>query len=351
MLLTELNNLLAAQSIRGTMDIRSDLKSIENTLNRLVEYSKVFRDFDSDWSHLKNNEDFRLVYDLDWNKRPPLEKIYSEGRGLARGFAEVLIQFNDARQFPQLRQFVSYFDNTWLFDVESFKNDLRVATDISSQLKHTPWAMGQMLRLFEQQINYIPSIKHAIDTLKETEIYKQESGIRSNATSTDMYGHILRVVDSVGKMIERHPSTFLGKSEEDLRDLILVSLESNPLGTATGETYNKSGKTDILIRHDNSNIFIGECKVWHGQSEYLKAIDQLLGYLTWRDKNAALILFVRNQDISNVINTTQTAISQHPQYISHTSEGNDGWISCQFRAIDNDSVFNIAIMPYHTPSS
>jgi hypothetical protein len=333
------------------MEIRSDLKSIEAALNRLVEYSEVFRGFEADWVHLKNSEDFRLVYSLDFNKKISLEKIYSDGRELAKGMAEVIIQFNDAHRFPQLRQFVSYFDNTWLFDVESFTNDLQVATDIYEQLEHTPWAMGEMLRLFEEQINYIPSIRHAVSALKETEIYKQESGIRSNATRTDMYGHVLRVVDSVGKMIERHPSTFLGKSEEDLRDHMLVSLQSNPIGTATGETYNKSGKTDILIRHENSNIFIGECKVWHGQSEYLKAIDQLLGYLTWRDKDAALILFVKNQDISNVIKTTQTAICEHPQYISHTSDGNDGWISCQLRAADSDSVFNIAIMTYHTPSS
>lgn len=65
-------------------------------------------------------------------------------------------------------------------------------------------------------------------------------------------------------------------------------------GSATGETFNKKGKTDILLRHAGNNAFVGECKFWKGEKSFLSTIDQLLGYLTWRDSKTAVIMFVKN---------------------------------------------------------
>lgn len=52
---------------------------------------------------------------------------------------------------------------------------------------------------------------------------------------------------------------------------------------ATGETFRKIGKTDILIEFDNKAAFIGECKIWHGEKVFQDAIQQVLNYSTWRD--------------------------------------------------------------------
>lgn len=41
------------------------------------------------------------------------------------------------------------------------------------------------------------------------------------------------------------------------------------------ETFNSSGKTDILIRVENRNIFIAECKFWRGPKSFGEAIEQL----------------------------------------------------------------------------
>jgi hypothetical protein len=65
------------------------------------------------------------------------------------------------------------------------------------------------------------------------------------------------------------PSTYKNKGEEELRDHILLLLEPNFEGSATGETFNKSGKTDILLRYDGKNVFIGECKFWKGVRLFL----------------------------------------------------------------------------------
>jgi hypothetical protein len=39
-----------------------------------------------------------------------------------------------------------------------------------------------------------------------------------------------------------------------------VTLNSHYEGAATGETFNGTGKTDILVRHGLDNAFIGQCK-------------------------------------------------------------------------------------------
>ncbi|MCW9026583.1 MAG: hypothetical protein OQJ77_04635, partial [Thiovulaceae bacterium] len=92
-----------------------------------------------------------------------------------------------------------------------------------------------------------------------------------------IYSDILKMIHDVGKEFERLPSLYAGKEEEHLRDHFLMMLEPNFEGSATGETFNKTGKTDILLRHEGNNVFIGECKFWRGQKSFLDTITQLLG--------------------------------------------------------------------------
>jgi hypothetical protein len=79
-----------------------------------------------------------------------------------------------------------------------------------------------------------------------------------------VYEDILQTIFDVGKVMERLPSTYSNRKEQELRDLFLLYLEPRYEGSATGETFNGQGKTDILIRHKNSNVFIAECKIWSG---------------------------------------------------------------------------------------
>jgi hypothetical protein len=38
------------------------------------------------------------------------------------------------------------------------------------------------------------------------------------------------------------------------------------------------------MRHEGKNIFVAECKLWRGPKAHLEALDQLLSYLTWIQK-------------------------------------------------------------------
>jgi hypothetical protein len=102
--------------------------------------------------------------------------------------------------------------------------------------------------------------------------------------------------------------------EEHLRDQFLVPLNAHYEGQATGETFNAQGKTDILVRSGDRNVFIAECKFWRGPAEFAKAIDQLLGYLTWRDTKTALLVFNRHKNFSAVLEKIPPTFREHSAF-------------------------------------
>jgi len=165
-----------------------------------------------------------------------------------------------------------------------------------------------------------------------------------------IYSQILKIIHDVGKQFERLPSTYSGKEEEHLRDHMLLILEPNFEGSATGETFNKSGKTDILLRHEGNNVFIAELKFWHGKKGYLETITQLLGYLNWRDSKAAIVMFVRNKNFSSVLEVAKESISKHENYLGFVNEQEEGWYNYRFHINEdkNREVF-LSVMLFHLP--
>jgi len=142
----------------------------------------------------------------------------------------------------------------------------------------------------------------------ETQPYKGEHFL-----TFDDYEYILGVTKSMGLAMERAPQSFAMMDEEDIRNHFLLQLNGHYEGGALGETFNASGKTDILIRVDDKNIFIGECKFWDGAQTLQDAIDQLLGYLTWRDSKCALFIFNQNRDSGAVAEKMHSVMQARPE--------------------------------------
>ena len=122
---------------------------------------------------------------------------------------------------------------------------------------------------------------------------------------------LVAIIDNQGHQFERIPNTCSKLQEEDLRDLILVGLNAIFEGSATGETFSKKGRTDIFLRIDKGNILIAECKNWSGEGLYLKTIDQILRYVTWRDNFGIIIVFCRRKNFTNVLDTAFNALGKH----------------------------------------
>ncbi|HJW33647.1 MAG TPA: hypothetical protein VJ505_09815 [Holophagaceae bacterium] len=143
------------------------------------------------------------------------------------------------------------------------------------------------------------------------------------------YEDVLRSLRSMSLVMERNPSTFCTQKEEEIRTLFLVALNAAFEGEASGETFNGSGKTDILIRHMDQNLFIGECKFWKGPKGFREAIDQLMGYVTWRDTKTALLIFNRDRETSKVLESSKESLVGHPRFKRMESPSTHG----NFRAI------------------
>lgn len=130
------------------------------------------------------------------------------------------------------------------------------------------------------------------------------------------YEHILKVIHDMSLVIERSPKAFAKMEEMTIRDILLVQLNGHYQGMATGETFNGEGKTDILIRYENTNLFIAECKFWTGKEGLLETFDQLLGYVTWRDTKTAIILFNKGKNLSKILDQLETIAKSHKKYKS-----------------------------------
>ncbi|MES2429427.1 MAG: hypothetical protein V4556_00745 [Bacteroidota bacterium] len=170
--------------------------------------------------------------------------------------------------------------------------------------------------------------------------------------SSEMYIDVLKVIYESGKNMEKKPALYIGKDEEGLRDQFLFVLETRYEGTtATGETFNRSGKTDIILKYanDGSNLFVAECKFWHGASELLSAISQLFErYLTWRDSKAALIMFVKNKDFSNVISSIKNEAKKHSLFVKESGQRGETSFSYIFcLPQDNQKHVLFEIVAFH----
>lgn len=143
------------------------------------------------------------------------------------------------------------------------------------------------------------------------------------------YQHILNVMRSMSSVIERSPAAFSSLDEEAIRTHFLLQLNGHYEGGATGETFNASGKTDILIRVGDKNVFIAECKFWRGSKAFKDAVDQLMSYLSWRDSKCALIVFNKKKNSSVVRQKMHEAMeerTEHRRTVQHNPNGDSRYI-------------------------
>jgi len=172
------------------------------------------------------------------------------------------------------------------------------------------------------------------------------------ALSDQDYEHILGVIQSMTLVLERSPSAFKNMGEEDLRQHFLVQLNGHYEGSATAETFNFSGKTDILIREDDKNIFIAECKFWTGPLGFTKTIDQVLGYMSWRDTKAAIIMFNRDVAMSTVLEKIPQTIREHPNYKRDLPTTQVGWFRAALSHINDASrELTMTVLAFNVPGA
>ena len=167
----------------------------------------------------------------------------------------------------------------------------------------------------------------------------------------DEYEHILSVISNMVSVMERSPRAFKGMVEEDLRTHFLVQLNGHYEGQATGETFNYEGKTDILIRAEDRNIFIAECKFWSGPSGLRDALDQMLGYISWRDTKTALLMFNRDRSMSTVLKKIPEVAKAHPNYkADHAYDSETGFRYIFGHRDDVNREIKLTVLAFDVPA-
>lgn len=168
--------------------------------------------------------------------------------------------------------------------------------------------------------------------------------------SIDTYEQVLTILRDMVTAMERSPRTFSKLKEEEIRDLFLVWLNAIFEGQAAGELFNFEGKTDILIRIENKKVFIAECKNWRGPKNLIDALDQLLGYATWRDTKLALLIFNKRKNLTSVLAKIPIAIREHSSFkkeIFRKEETEFSFIVSH--RDDNSRELKLAIMVFEVP--
>ena len=166
-----------------------------------------------------------------------------------------------------------------------------------------------------------------------------------------LYHEILQLLHDFGKQMERLPATYRGKDEETLRDHVLLLLQPHfgIEGSVTGETFNAQGKTDILIRYQNQNLFIAEFKFWRGQKQHFETIDQLLSYLTWRDSKAAIVYFIDGKEMTAPLAAIEQSTPEHRSFISLINRKEDSWFQYELHLQSGEVSVQVAILCFHLP--
>jgi hypothetical protein len=166
------------------------------------------------------------------------------------------------------------------------------------------------------------------------------------------YEHILSVLTNMVLVTEKSPQAFKGMEEEHIRDHFLVQLNGHYEGRATGETFNANGKTDIIISEEGRSLFIAECKFWKGPRHMIATLDQLLKrYLTWRDTKVAILVFNRNKDFTNVLNSIRETVPEHALFNKETAVLNESsWRYLFQHDDDNNRKIILTVLAFDVPS-
>lgn len=159
----------------------------------------------------------------------------------------------------------------------------------------------------------------------------------------EIYENILEICFSMSTVMERTPETYKNMPEESIRDVFLAHLNGHFEGGVSGETFNKKGKTDILIQVENDIVFIAECKFWKGKKNLLKTIDQLFGYITWRETKTAIFIFNKEIKITTILNNINEIMENHENYLSENRIKNEklnksGVYNYTFKHPDDENI-------------
>ena len=174
---------------------------------------------------------------------------------------------------------------------------------------------------------------------------------RDPQLEAEHYANILTIIEGMSAVMERSPHAFAVMPEEHIRFHFLVQLNAQYDGEALGEAFNLGGRTDILVRHQNQNLFVGEFKFWGGEKVMLETIEQLYKYLTWRDTRTAIVFFSKLRNFTRAVDEAERVLKEHPLRVSGPTKQGSSRFHCVFKfPNDPDRLVILTVLLFHIPA-
>lgn len=237
-------------------------------------------------------------------------------------------------------------------DVQAFNTSLVAAVRTAAQARRQRLEAARGLEAvlgipIERRSDASPSLSIDVRRRRPATVERTADG-QDVFLKDEAFQELASFLGSIRRLIERLPHTFSPLPEEALRDILLLIL-NNQFGTGTGESFSRKGKTDIMIQQPDGPVFITECKKWGGPKKFRQAIDQLLGYLVWRDTKAAIVLFASGRNITKITADALSELRQHPQFVRDAPAVGDDPVVVLHQEGDRERLVRVALIVVPVP--
>lgn len=300
--------------------------------------SRILTSFDVEDFNAPNKENCgNIVMEFEYSKKELEDKKEN---------MQLFVKSEFENRFGSIRTMIGYING----EVNVFNNNLRKnAMQYLEERKKRATSLSLISRMLEiplERSNTAPNISPIpLERIVRTPVKKPDSKpLPTEYAIKDLdYENINNIILSCGTAMENTAQTHAKNDEEELRDFLLATLNTH-YKNVSGETFRKTGKTDIKIEFENKAAFIGECKIWHGTKAFEQAIQQVLSYSTWRDTKISVIVFNKeNQSFKGVLEKIDTWVKNNVKSFKHNMA--NVW-DCKYYRIDANSEIRLNILVF-----
>lgn len=287
---------------------------------------------------------------LQWSDGLVSTSIETKGYGFEYDQAKIGGEVN--RALSQMRDIIRFKNTSIQQENPVFLQYIKqLINDRKQKITQSKEKMSELIKTVNIPLKKKPSVGSQVVRVAHTPLVQR---VKPKAKLPEEYvldaarvNDIIALLDNQARSFEQTPRAFKELGEEDLRDILLSNLNSVFEGGATGETFSKSGKTDIYLKIAKGQILICECKIWGGKALYGTTIDQLRGYLTWRHNHGIIITFVKTKDFTKALKESEGAIQVHPSYLNSFHKVGDTHFISNHKVDDDDKEVKIHHLFYH----
>jgi hypothetical protein len=288
------------------------LRNLESLRTRFIEHN-------NNWIRLKTQDEF--YWGIDHNS--PIRSMYAEGNGTA-SYLVGSLNTKWVNRGVLLDEYVAEVRKS--ISPESIYLNIGHAAEKDIRERYpNNYTVSYMIREYWDQWETIKRIEQFLCALEAVGAYPAPS-------------NPMAVIEQYANVLSTNAQLHQGLNENSLRAHIVQRLVDARY-QAVSEAHSYQGHADIVVKKATfggvsvGNQLVAECKIWGGQLALSDALSQLCKYVTGSDGQAALIVFVKEGDFSDICRKASDSLNGHPSargaYLNNGSSINFNLIPMQ----------------------